>query len=79
MSDFWVGFFFSVQSEWGQFGKQISPYPYPISYALYFFKSAYPFCLIFLVHSLSNIKKLAYHGIVIPFFFFSFGYVKICI
>ena len=79
----WIffSFVFSVQCEWGQFGKQISPLMYPLSYALFiniFFKSTYPFCLVFLVHFLSNIMKLAYHGIVISIFFF-FGYVKICI
>ena len=69
---FGLDFFFSVQCEWGQFGSKspLTRIPFPMHYINIFFKSAYPFCLIFLVHSVSNIMKLAYHGVVIPIFFF---------
>ena len=41
--------------------------PFPMhSLSFFFLISIPPFCLASLVHSLSNIMKLAYYGIVIP-------------
>ena len=77
---FGLDFFFLSIVSGGNLGSKspLTRIPFPMHYINIFFKSTYPFCLIFLVHSLSNIMKLAYHGVVIPIFF-SFGYVKICI
>ena len=71
----WIffSFFFLLSNvNGGNLGNKspLSCIPFPMhSLSIFFLKLTYPFCLAFLVHFLSNIMKLAYHGIVIPIFF----------